>query len=93
MIAAQVLGIAKLIIIGCVLFGINLWDWMGVLTPPWYTWLSQNKIYGCMMIFFLANALEGQLISTGAFEVSYNGMLACILQIIVLIFFFVFLPQ
>ena len=25
------------------------------------------------MLFFISNAVEGQLISTGAFEVSYNG--------------------
>ncbi|PAA70522.1 hypothetical protein BOX15_Mlig015068g1 [Macrostomum lignano] len=27
-----------------------------------------------MMLFFVGNAIEGQLISTGAFEVSYNDM-------------------
>ena len=32
-----------------------------------------NKIYGCLMIFFVANAIEGQLISTGAFEIQFNG--------------------
>jgi hypothetical protein len=26
-----------------------------------------------MMIFFLCNAVEGQLLSTGAFEISLNG--------------------
>ena len=26
-----------------------------------------------MMLFFLSNAVEGQLVSTGAFEVSFNG--------------------
>lgn len=66
-------GIAKLILLACVLFGMNLWEWMRIPTPPWYIWLSQNKIYGCMMIFFLSNAIEGQLISTGAFEISFNG--------------------
>lgn len=30
-------------------------------------------MYACMMLFFISNAVEGQLISTGAFEVSYNG--------------------
>jgi hypothetical protein len=25
------------------------------------------------MIFFLCNAIEGQLVSTGAFEISLNG--------------------
>ena len=30
-------------------------------------------MYAVMLIFFLANAVEGQLISTGAFEVELNG--------------------
>ena len=30
-------------------------------------------MYACLMIFFLSNALESQLISTGAFEISFNG--------------------
>ena len=30
-------------------------------------------MYAVMIVFFLANAIEGQLISTGAFEVELNG--------------------
>ena len=30
-------------------------------------------MYAVMLIFFLANVIEGQLISTGAFEVELNG--------------------
>jgi hypothetical protein len=30
-------------------------------------------MYAVMLIFFVANAIEGQLISTGAFEVELNG--------------------
>jgi hypothetical protein len=30
-------------------------------------------MYAVMLIVFLANAIEGQLISTGAFEVELNG--------------------
>ena len=31
------------------------------------------QVYACLMIFFISNAIEGQLISTGAFEVAFNG--------------------
>ena len=31
-------------------------------------------MYACILIFFVTNMIEGQLISTGAFEVSLNGM-------------------
>lgn len=35
------------------------------------------QIYACLMLFFVFNAIEGQLISTGAFEISLNGRLDC----------------
>jgi len=31
------------------------------------------QIYACLILFFISNAVETQLISTGAFEVSFNG--------------------
>ena len=31
-------------------------------------------MYACIMLFFICNTIEGQLISTGAFEISFNGM-------------------
>jgi len=71
---AQILGGAKLLLIVAVVANINLFEWLGQETPSWYTWLITNKIYACMMIFFLSNALEGQLISTGAFEISFNDV-------------------
>jgi selT/selW/selH-like putative selenoprotein len=47
---------------------------MGQAAPSWFTWLVNNKLYGCLMIFFISNAFETQLISTGAFEISLNNM-------------------
>ncbi|KAK7486484.1 hypothetical protein BaRGS_00022285 [Batillaria attramentaria] len=31
-------------------------------------------MYACLMLFFISNAIEGQMISTGAFEISYNDV-------------------
>lgn len=56
-----------------VVANINAWEWLGQETPSWWAWLTGNKIYACMMLFFLGNAIEGQLVSTGAFEISFNG--------------------
>lgn len=39
-----------------------------------WSWMSQNRLYACLMLFFLGNFVESQLMSTGAFEVSLNGM-------------------
>ena len=41
---------------------------------PAFTWAMENKLYSCMMIFFLFNAVETQLVSTGAFEISVDNM-------------------
>ncbi len=34
----------------------------------------ENKMYACMMLFFICNAVESQLVSTGAFEISVDNM-------------------
>jgi len=35
-------------------------------------WFLNNKIYGCLLAFFLSGMVETQLISTGAFEIYLN---------------------
>lgn len=47
---------------------------LGINTPGWWSHLQANKIYACMMIFFLGNMIEGQLISSGAFEITLNDV-------------------
>lgn len=53
--------------------GTNIFGHLGVQTPSVWEWTQQNKFYACLMTFFLCNAIEGQLISTGAFEIILNG--------------------
>jgi len=69
-----VLGLAKILLIMFVLGSLNPFEFLGQPTPGWYSWLIENKMYACLMIFFLANAVETQLISTGAFEITLDGM-------------------
>jgi len=69
---AQFLSVAKIAILIMIVTGQNPFAMIGWNTPNAYTWALENKMYACMMLFFLSNAVEGQLISTGAFEVSYN---------------------
>jgi len=71
---AQVLSVAKLGFIVAILLGFDPFTTMGVQTPGVFQWALQNKIYACMMAFFLSNAIEGQLISTGAFEIILNDV-------------------
>jgi len=72
--AAQIISIIKFIVILMVLSSFNPFPFLGQDTPSWATWMLENKIYACMMTFFLCNAVETQLISTGAFEIHLNDM-------------------
>jgi len=64
----------KLVLIGLVLSGTNPFQYFGQETPRMFSWAVENKVYACMMLFFISNAIEGQLLSTGAFEVAYNDV-------------------
>ncbi|KAJ9579219.1 hypothetical protein L9F63_024676, partial [Diploptera punctata] len=71
---ARALGAAKMLLIVCILGSINVFNFFGQPAPSWWTWCITNKLYSCMMLFFLCNAVEGQLVSTGAFEISLNDI-------------------
>lgn len=71
---ARVLGFAKMILIVSVLFNFNVFQYLNMERPYWWTWCTTNKIYSCVLIFFISNAIEGHLISTGAFEISLNDI-------------------
>ncbi|KAL4220046.1 hypothetical protein ACF0H5_020457 [Mactra antiquata] len=71
---AQGLSVLKLVIIAMVVAGQNPFPHLNMETPSVFTWAVENKVYACLMIFFISNAVEGQLISTGAFEISLNDV-------------------
>ncbi|GFS10551.1 selenoprotein T [Elysia marginata] len=71
---AQFIGIAKFVLIGLVVIGYNPFPMLNIDTPSIFTWALENKLYACLMLFFISNAIEGQLISTGAFEILYNDV-------------------
>ena len=39
----------------CVLASFNPFPFLGIETPAWAAWMLENKIYACMMTFFLFN--------------------------------------
>jgi len=69
---SQVLGVVKIALIVAIIAGQNPFQMLGMQTPSAFQWALNNKLSSCMMLFFISNAVEGQLISTGAFEVSFN---------------------
>ena len=70
----QFIGLLKMAIIFCLIANVNPFTLMGMETPRFWTWLSSSKIYGCLMTFFISNTIEGQLMSSGAFEIFYNDL-------------------
>jgi selT/selW/selH-like putative selenoprotein len=71
---ARILSIIKMILLVCLLFGQNPFILLNMPTPRVYLWALQNKMYACLMIFFLSNSLESYLMSTGAFEITVDDV-------------------
>lgn len=71
---AQFLSIFKLFVIVMIVSGQNPFPHLNMETPSLFNWATENKIYACLMVFFISNAIEGQMISTGAFEVTFNDV-------------------
>ena len=71
---AQTLSFGKFVVIGLIVSSINPFSYFGMATPTYWNMLSQHRLYGSMMIFFICKTLESYLMSTGAFEITYNGL-------------------
>ncbi|XP_015607759.1 thioredoxin reductase-like selenoprotein T homolog CG3887 [Cephus cinctus] len=74
MLLARFLFAAKIIIIVLILSGINISEWIGQPTPSWWQWCMANRIFACLMLFVLSNAIEGMLVASGAFEIHFNDV-------------------
>lgn len=53
--------VTKLLLIFVLMTGLDLWGYIGQPIPGWWNWAVSNKIYACMMIFFVGNMLEAQV--------------------------------
>ncbi len=52
---AQIFGFAKIAVIVMIMANINPFPFLGLAqTPSWFIWLTENKLYGCLMIFFIS---------------------------------------
>lgn len=70
MLIAKALGTLKILLIILIVSGI---DFGLPLTSIWQ-WCINNRFYSCILIFLIGNAIEGQLISSGAFEIHFNDV-------------------
>ncbi|GAB1868789.1 SelT-like protein [Camponotus japonicus] len=70
MLFAKILGTLKILVIVLIVSGV---DFGLPLTSVWQ-WCISNRFYSSVLIFLLCNAIEGQLISSGAFEIHFNDV-------------------
>ena len=66
-VTAQTLSALKFILIIVLVSGQNPFALLNVATPEAYNWAIENKVYACMMVFFVSNMIETQLVSTGEY--------------------------
>ncbi|XP_044751779.1 thioredoxin reductase-like selenoprotein T homolog CG3887 [Coccinella septempunctata] len=74
MFLSRLIGLLKMFLILCILAGVNIFEYINQPRPSWWTWCTENKIYACMMLFFLSNIIEVQLVQSGAFEILLNDV-------------------
>uniref|UniRef100_H3CH33 Selenoprotein T n=1 Tax=Tetraodon nigroviridis TaxID=99883 RepID=H3CH33_TETNG len=64
----------KILSILLIISGQNPFILLGLVTPRAWTWSQENKIFSCLMAYFLCNMMETHFLSTGAFEISLNDV-------------------
>jgi len=75
---ASAISMLKFFLLYLVISGSNPLAMIGQADAPMPEWLAkmqESKMYTCLMVFFLSNAIESTLVSTGAFEIFANGEL------------------
>ncbi|OCT78713.1 hypothetical protein XELAEV_18029800mg [Xenopus laevis] len=71
---ASFLSVFKLVLIGLIIVGKDPFAFFGMQAPSVWQWGQENKVYACMMVFFVSNMIENQCMSTGAFEITLNDV-------------------
>ncbi|XP_055915975.1 thioredoxin reductase-like selenoprotein T homolog CG3887 [Eupeodes corollae] len=71
---SKVIFFLKIVLIVIIVSAFDIFGAFGQPTPGWWKHLIDNKLYACMMIFFVGNMLEANMVSSGAFEISLNDV-------------------
>lgn len=71
---SKILVVAKYLLMALIGSSFDLFGFLGIAQPNFWIWATENKLFAIMMTFFFSNMLEGQLISSGAFEIILNDM-------------------
>lgn len=68
------LFIMRIVILAMIYMEFNPFTYFQRDTPSFWTYMSQNKISTSLMIIFVSNSIESNMMSTGAFEIFYNDI-------------------
>lgn len=71
---SKIIFVLKIIMIVIIISSYDVFGAFGQQTPAWWKHLVDNKLYACMMIFFVGNMLEAQMVTSGAFEITLNDV-------------------
>lgn len=71
---AQIGQYAFFLGIAVLFFGDGLFRMLGMAHPPWYNAMTENKMQTCLFLWIMNSFATSQM-STGAFEVSFDGEL------------------
>lgn len=66
--------LTKAAVLLMIFIGYNPFPHLRMETPSFWTYLTQNRLTSVLMILFVANSIESNMMSTGAFEIYYNDM-------------------
>lgn len=64
--------ITKFALLAMIFMDINPFNYLQMETPRLWTHMVQSKISSCLILFFISNSIETNMISTGAFEIFFN---------------------
>ncbi|XP_067625938.1 thioredoxin reductase-like selenoprotein T homolog CG3887 [Eurosta solidaginis] len=71
---SRIVFAAKILFIVVIVSSFDIFGIIGQQMPGWWRHLLENKLYTCIMVFFVGNMLEGQLVASGAFEITLNDV-------------------
>jgi selT/selW/selH-like putative selenoprotein len=70
----NLLFISKIALIAMIYMDINPFTYLQMETPRLWTHMTQSKVPSSLIILFITNSIESNMMSTGAFEIFYNDM-------------------
>jgi len=71
---SKLIFVVKILLMVVILTSFNIFEVVGLQIPMWWRHLLSNKLYATLMIFFVGNVIESQLVASGAFEITLNDV-------------------